>query len=763
MGEGMTIPTPFRFVMFLRTVCFLTAPLLALNTSGQTVSDNEPFMEEITIVGSPEEVLIATGAAHVISREDLEQFHYSDIQRIVRRIPGISAQLEDGYGLRPNLSIRGVATERSARITLLEDNVLIAPAPYSAPSAYYFPTAGRMSAIEVLKGPAAIAQGPYTIGGAVNLLSTPVPSSPTRSLMLEYDEHASLRLHGTVGSSTDNGFGFLLETHQWSSDGFQEIDRGGNSGLDLRDYTVKLAYAPERSPHRMELKLQFADQASNQSYLGLSDWHFQRTPLRRYGVSALDEITTDHDQAVLRYRYSPSEKLSLSLTAYNNEHARNWFKTEGLDINGSDSVAEMTARSWSAIISAINANERFFGLAPTELSAVLDGTRDTEPGSILIRANNRSYYSRGFEIRGGWDGEWGRVSHSLEAAVRIHEDEEDRLQRASSYSQIGGALRLDDLGAWGNAGNRIQRAEAMAVYLRDRIEFGRFTISPGVRYEDMEQARTRYETRLERTNDTASRANTNIRDSRENLTSVALPGVGLLYRLNDDTVLLGGVHKGFTAPSNAEGVREESALNWELGFRLFRDNFSIEAVAFLSDYDNLLGECTVSSGSECEIGDAFNGDAATVTGLEFVASTGWSVGDGFDAPATFAYTYTDGTFDTDVADTRFFGDVNAGDPLPYIPEHQWQALTGLESDRWALHLSASYVDEVCVRSSCGAFERTEKSLTYDLAAHFALGDAIRLFGRIENITDETTIVSRHPYGARPGKNRTISVGVNLDF
>ena len=296
--------------------------------------------------------------------------------------------------------------------------------------------------------------------------------------MLEYGENNTSRLHGIVGSSLDNGFGYLLETHQWYSDGFQNVDRGGKSGLHVNDYTAKISYAPNNSPHRIEFKFQLANQESRQSYLGLTDAHFQLAPLRRYGLSALDQIVTDHDQTILRYSFSPSDRLKLSVTAYNNEHARNWFKTEGMDFNGSASAAEFTRTSWSSIMSAINRSQGLSGLASGDLSAILDGTRDTEPGSIQLRANSRTYFSRGIEVRGEWATRWGDTSHELEVGIRMHEDEEDRLQRNSTYSQVGGALQLDDAGVWGNAGNRIQEAEALSVYLRDRIEFGRFTLSP---------------------------------------------------------------------------------------------------------------------------------------------------------------------------------------------------------------------------------------------------------------------------------------------
>ncbi len=205
--------------------------------------------------------------------------------------------------------------------------------------------------------------------------------------------------------------------------------------------------------------------------------------------------------------------------------------------------------------------------------------------------------------------------------MRLHEDEEDRLQRNSSYHQELGQLVLDDAGLLGNAGNRVQEAQALAIYLHDRIELNRLVLTPGLRFEDIDQKRTRWETRSERTTDPASRDASNFRDSRENNTQVWLPGIGLLYDLNDTTTLVAGVHKGFTAPSNSPNVDEEEAINYELGFRFDGSRITAEAIYFLSDYDNLLGECTASSGSECTIGDAFNGDAATVQGVEMMLST----------------------------------------------------------------------------------------------------------------------------------------------
>ena len=554
---------------------------------------NSDVLREVTIIGSTAEARAMTGSAHVIDSANLREFSYTDIQRVIREVPGVSLQVEDGYGLRPNISIRGVATERSGRITLLEDNILIAPAPYSAPSAYYFPTVGRINAFEVLKGPAAITQGPYTIGGALNMVSTPIPERFGGNMLAEAGEDSTYRVHAYYGGRTDSGLGFLLETHQWKSGGFQSIDRSArDTGLDVKDYTIKLSYTPADSPHSIELKVQKADQNSNQSYVGLTDQDFASDAFRRYGLSELDNIRTSHNQQILRYQFELSDQVSLSATAYNNELSRNWLKTEGIDFDGSASAESFSRTSWFNVVQAINTSRPLSGTMPSELQGILDGTIDTADGSIQLRANDREYYSRGVQLTANSEFNLGQFYHELQIGIRIHEDQEDRLQRNSTYSQRGGKLQLSDLGELGNAGNRIQEADALAVHIYDSIQWGSWTLTPGLRYEDIDQQRTRFR-------DGPARS---FRDSRNNSTQVLLPGIGALYQLTDAWSVLGGVHKGFTAPSNSPGVKEEEALNYELGFRYQEASFNAEVIGFLSDYDNLLGECTSSSGSDCIIG-----------------------------------------------------------------------------------------------------------------------------------------------------------------
>ena len=140
------------------------------------------LLPEVSLIGSDasQQVLPASGV--FIGKDDLKKQNYVDVNRVLRQVPGVYVREEDGNGLFPNISVRGVTTERSKAVTVMEDGILSAPAPYSAPSAYYIPNIGRMSGLEILKGSSQIKYGPHITGGVINYLSTPIPADHDRQV-----------------------------------------------------------------------------------------------------------------------------------------------------------------------------------------------------------------------------------------------------------------------------------------------------------------------------------------------------------------------------------------------------------------------------------------------------------------------------------------------------------------------------------------------------------------------------------------------------
>jgi len=723
-------------------------------------------LSPVAIIGSAAAARNIPGGATVITEQDLKKYEFTDIQRILRQVPGVSIQLEDGFGLRPNISIRGTPTDRSARITLLEDGVPIAPAPYAAPAAYYFPTAGRLQGVEVLKGPAAILEGPYTTGGAINMKSTRIPDSRRGQATFEAGSHGHLRGHAWYGDSTEQ-FGYVLEGHEWRSNGFQEIDRSNrDTGLDKSDYMAKFRINTPRGRenyHALELKVQYADETSEQTYFGLTDADFDADPNRRYGLSELDQFDSEHEQIILSYTGSFGDRVQLRGSAYYNEFERNWFKTEGIDFDGSPSAQEFSRTSWFDVIQAVNRGDSLGGLTPEELQGIVDGTRDTVEGSIELRNNDRQYESKGVQGEATIAFETGALSHSLRVGLRYHEDEEDRLQRMNTYSQINGNLVLDDVGLLGNAGNRVEQAEALAAWIYDTIEIGRLSVSPGVRIEDMELSRRRWETRIGRTDDPSARTDANLRSTRKNDLTVVLPGLGVRYALTPEINLIFGVHEGFSAPSSDPDTDEEESTNWEAGFRYNGALGSLEVIGFYADFENLVGVCTASSGANCEVGEVFRGDAARTRGFETRLTTDLSTSSTFALPFEVTWTYSDAEFRSDLADSNFFGDAEKGDPVPYIPDNQIYVSQGVVWQRWQAYISVNHVGEVCSFASCGPFEQTDALTTVDASVHYDLTPRVQIFGLAQNLNEEDGIAGRQPRGARPNLDRTFIGGLRIQL
>lgn len=710
----------------------------------ERTSPTTSFEEQVLVTGGSEALETLPGSADFVDLETLEEQSYGDVNRILRQVPGVNIQEEEGFGLRPNIGMRGTGVERSSKITLMEDGVLIAPAPYAAPAAYYFPTAGRMEALEVRKGSAAIGQGPYTTGGVINLVSSTIPAQLDAAVEVFYGTHDTLRLRAKVGGASQR-LGWLLETFQLDSEGFKELDGGGPTGVGLEDYLGKIRFnsSPTASVYQLlELKLGKTTQFGEETYLGLTQEDFDQTPLRRYAGSQEDWIDTDHELAQLRYFLQPQERIYLTATIYRNDFFRNWHKLQSVAGVGISTVLDDPAAH------------------AMELS-ILQGELDDESGSLRIRNNRREYRSEGIDLLLDWQIPTSGHEHELQFGLRLHRDSEDRYQEEDRWNMIRGRMSFEQPGQPASQANRIDEAEALAMFVRDAIYLGRWTLSPGIRLESIDFLRSDFGR-----NDPGRTGDDLVRKANDTLE--ILPGMGVNFAASRSWSVFGGVHKGFAPPGPGQDpdTRSEESWNYEVGFRYSRAETRAKAVAFYSDYSNLLGRDTLSSGGE-GTGDAFNGGAVEVVGLEATLdydlglARGWSIG----LPLGLVCTYTHGEFRSDFL-TRFpdwAPEVHTGDELPYLPEHQLGARAGLLTQRWSGFLNVAYVDAMRSSPGQGPIPETEATDTYfvvDLTWGYQIRENLTLRVQARNLLDEVYIVARRPAGVRPGLPRTLLLGID---
>lgn len=725
-----------KFKIFCSLVAFVFSTVIAEEQKilDMDVLENKTPIEisfdETTIVGSQAVISRITGSAHQIDHEELERFKYDDIHRVLSQVPGVYIREEDGYGLRPNIGFRGADSNRSKKVVLMEDGVLFGPAPYSAPAAYYFPVTSRMTGVEVFKGPSAIQFGPNTIGGAINLKTRPVPFEKEGELDIAYgaDQYGKLKLHY---GDRKGQWGYLFDIVHLRTDGFKDLDNGGDTGFDKTEAMLKLQWESDydaKHYQRLSLKLGYSEEESNETYLGLSDADFSNNPHRRYSISQDDLMDWDRNQIQLSHVIEFNESFNLSTRVYRHDFSRSWAKvnsfTDGkefLDVLSDSSSQEYRVLTTGADTGAAT-SDIFFG------------------------NNQRDYLSQGIQSDGIWTLNT-KVEQTLKLGLRYHTDE---IVRNHDETQVG--LRSGDLMTTGSSNITRQNhdeTKAISFYMIDEIKWRDWIFTPGLRFESMDMT-----SRNKLTNTTTDRSDT-----------VTLFGAGFNYLIDENWTLLGGAHQGYSpvSPGQVDLVEEERSLNYEFGTRYHRDSFQAEVIGFFNDYSNLLSEETLSTGgTTASIGNQFSGGEVDVYGVELTLSNEYEFNNGSSLPVKLNYTFTDTEFKNTFASSHFGYDrvsgnnlVLAGESLPYVPENILQMSIGWSINAWSLNLNSKYQSEM---QEIASADKTDAFWNFDFAGDYQWGERKSIYLKIDNIFDETHIASRRPYGARPGKPRQWQIG-----
>ncbi len=671
----------------------------------------------------------------VVSKSELDQFRYTDIHRIVSRIPGVYISEEDGLGLRPNIGVRGTGSLRMEKLNVMEDGVLIAPAPYASPAAYYSPTAGRMESIEVRKGSTQIKHGPFTTGGSLNYISTSIPTSKLNSVSLDIGSFGKRLMQVRSGDSMRN-FAYLIELYSDKMDGFKELDGGGDTGYDKTDFMTKLRYSFSES-HALEFKYSMTDELSDETYLGLTDADYSDNPLRRYRATALDEMDADHSQVMLSYAAKLNDNMSLAIIGYSNDFARNWYKLNKVNGMSLSSITKPTSDEWNEFYLLMNAE-----------NSVDDAYR--------IKANNREYYSSGiqavFNVNAG--------NHDIQAGVRIHSDEMDRFQWEDRYGMQNGKLIMTTQATKGSDSNRIDSAEATALFAEDRFTYGDITVTAGARYEEIVLKRDDWGNTDPDRSETPSQ--------RQHTMDVIVPGIGFEYALNDYQSVSVGVHKGFAPPGpGTSGVEEnavepETSINTEIGFKSNKGLNSLEVTFFTNSYENLIGADTAASGGGTD--EIFNGGAVNISGLELylrriLVDTG-----SVQIPFEMSWTNTNSEFQESF--DGFWGKVLKGDELPYIPDNLITFNLGLNVEKFSSNISLKKTPKMRTVAGSGRLFKsnsTDELTIIDVGMRYAFDNSVTLSFNINNFLNDNSIAARRPYGVRPSMPRSLNIGVNYIF
>lgn len=673
------------------------------------------------IAGSHEQLRRLPGSVEIVGRETLEKSRVMTTNDALRKVTGVHVRDEEGFGLRPNIGIRGLNPTRANKVLLLEDGILLTYAPYGDNASYYHPPVDRFDRIEVLKGGAQIAYGPQTIAGAINYVTPKPPAQSSGSLILTGGNREYFNGHGSYGSTVGRT-GFLLDYMRKQGDGSRE-----NLNFKLNDVNGKLVQGVGTS-QTVTVRGNYYSEDSNVTYSGLRQDEYVANPsgnpfkndffyADRYGASATHAMAVSGD-------------VAMTTNLYWNSFRRHWWRQSSNSAQRPNDAADLNCG----------------GMANLNTTCGNEGRL-------------REYSVWGIEPRFSVHHRAFGIASETDFGVRAHFEHQDRLQENGPTPTARSGVLVE---------SNVRDNTAYASFVQNTFLLRGWTVTPGVRLEHV---------RFERINRLANSGAGVVGNT--DLTRI-IPGIGVSHTTGEQMTVFGGVHRGFAPPrtediiSNTGGIIDldpELSWNYEFGARTtMRPGVSVDATFFRMDYENQIIPASLAGGVGATL---TNGGATLHQGLELRAQidTAPVTGSAHDVYLRFAYTYLPVAEFTGIrlSNIAGFGNVSvSGNRLPYAPEQVGVIGIGYAKGTVdlmleAVHTTDQFGDDLNTVDSTPDGQRglIPGYTVWNTAVNYTIGRAT-LFLTVKNLMDELFIVDR-TRGILPGSPRLAQAGVRVAF
>ncbi|MCS6874892.1 MAG: TonB-dependent receptor [Pyrinomonadaceae bacterium] len=682
----------------------------------------KPIVAYVSVISSylaGKDDALLPGSFQIISKEEFEESRYFTPSEALRRITGVHTREEEGFGLRPNISIRGTNPTRSTKILLLEDGVPLTYAPYGDNASYYHPPIERFEAVEVLKGSGQIAYGPVTVAGVINYITPNPPEKRQFSLKLLGGNRDIFDGSLSYGESFGR-LGLISAFTRKQGKGARD-----NVRIGLNDFSSKFNYQLNTKNY-LTFKFSHLKEDSRVTYSGLTEAEYNSNP--RQNPFRNDSFNAFRTGFSLQYTSLLNNFASLNATSYINYFSRDWWRQSS------------------------NSNER-----PNRLGSDPDcrGMQDlyTTCGN---QGRLRDYLTWGVEPRLNLTFNSRKdIRNELNLGFRIHSEKQDRLQK-------NGDLPLSRDGTV--VENNLRENFALSGFVQYRLIWKNLTFVPGLRLENIKYKRTN---RL------------NGASGKTQITEI-IPGFGITANLFGNTTIFAGVHRGFAPPrtediiSNNGGVidlESEKSWNYEIGLRsLFLRALKMEITFFRTDYENQIVPASVAGG----IGATFTNAGKTLhQGIELF--TRFDSNNVFNTSFNFYLQIAHTELEKAEFRGRRFSSINPNilvtrNRLPYAPRRLSDIVLGFAYKNldWFVegnYISKQFADDLNrINPTPNGQQGIIPAQTYvNMTLNYRIESwKTVLFFTTKNLLDKTFIVDRSR-GILPSMPRLLQAGLKLTF